>query len=96
MEDINKKFFCYKGKPLVRSGNTIYYGSMTDAYVVMLQILDTKEAEGVTLPGNVVVQLMRTAKNIPIKDMIVKKSEKKGLYQALDIADVWLTRALAE
>lgn len=96
MEDINKKFFCYKGRPLVRSGNVIYYGSMLDEYVVMLQILNTKEEEGVTLPGTVMVQLMRTAKNIPIKDMIVKKSEKKGLYQALDIADIWLTRALAE
>ena len=95
MEDVEKKFFCYKGKPLVRSGNVIYYGSMLDDYVVMLQILSTREQDGVKLPDTVVVQLMYTDKNIPLKDMIVKKSEKKGLYQALDIADIWLRRALA-
>lgn len=96
MEDINKKFFCYKGKPLVRSGNVLYYGSMMDDFVVMLQVLDSKEENGVKLPNTVVVQLMHTDKNIPLKEMIVKKSEKKGLYQALDIADIWLTRALAD
>ena len=96
MEELDKKFFCYKGKPLVRSGKTIYYGSMLDDYVVMLQIMDEKESNGVKLPNNIVVQLMRTDKDVKPQDIVVKKSEKQGLYQALDIADVWLRRALSE
>lgn len=96
MEDVNKNFFCYKGKPLVRSGNTIYYGSMLDDYVVMLKMLSSKEENGLKMASNVVVQLMRTDKNVKPQDMIVKKSEKESLYQALDIADIWLTRALSE
>ncbi|MEG0691496.1 MAG: hypothetical protein RR444_00235 [Oscillospiraceae bacterium] len=96
MEDLNKKFFCYKGKPLVRNANTIYYGSMLDDYVVMLQILDTKKSDDMELSNNILVQLMRTGKNVKPQDIIVKKSEKVGIYNALDIADIWLTRALAE
>ena len=96
MENLNEKFFCYKNKPLVRNGNILYYGSMLDDYVVMLQILSNEEKSGIQMANKVVVQLMRTDKNIKPQDMIVKKSEKDSLYQALDIADIWLTRALSE
>ncbi len=96
MAEINEKFFTYKGKPLVKNGNTIYYGSMLDDYVVMMQILDTKQAGDMTLTNNVLVQLMRTKKDIKPQDMVVKKSEKTGMYSALEIADIWLTRALTE
>lgn len=96
MNELDKKFFCYKGKPLVRCGNTIYYGSMLDEYVVMLQIQDTKKEAGVDLPNNILVQLMRTDKSTKPQDIIAKKSEKTGLYNALEIADIWLERAIAE
>ena len=32
----------YKGKPLVRKDNELYYGNMTDPYVLYLQIMTTK------------------------------------------------------
>lgn len=32
----------YKGKPLVRKDNELYYGRMTDPYVLRMQILSTK------------------------------------------------------
>lgn len=44
----------------------------------------------------VTVQLMYTDPNIRTRKQIVKTSEKEGLYLAMDIADAWLTRALAE
>ncbi len=96
MPNLNDKFFCYKGKPLVKNGNTIYYGSMMDDFVVMLQVLDTKKVGDMTLSNNILVQLMRTGKDVKPQDMVVKKSEKSGLYSALEIADIWLTRALTE
>lgn len=92
----NNKFLSYKGKPLVRSGNTIYYGSMLDDYVVMLQIKNKKTENNVELPNEILVQLLRTGKDVKPQDMVAKKSEKVGLYNALDIADVWLERALSE
>ena len=92
----NSPFFTYKNKPLVRCGNTLYYGSMKDPYVVMMQILGTKEENGRKMAQDVMVQLMRTGRDVKPQDMVVKKSIKQGLYAAMDIAEVWLTRALAE
>ena len=94
MGEATSPFFMYKDKPLVRSGNTLYYGSMQDPYVVMLQILGTKEEHGRPMAQDVMVQLMRTGRDVKPQDMVVKKSVKKGLYAAMDIADIWLTDAL--
>jgi arginyl-tRNA synthetase len=88
------KFPQYKGLPLVRSGNTLYYGNMFDPYVVMLQIMSTTEKDGIKMADKVSVQLLSTDPDIPITDKVIKKSEKPGLYAAMDIASIWLTRAL--
>ena len=41
----------YKGRPLVRSGNTIYYGSMGDKCVAMLQIMDSSSKKDLEVAG---------------------------------------------
>ena len=87
-------FLLYKGRPLVRSGNTLYYGNMTDPCVVMLQILSTKPVGDMTMADKVQVQLMSTDSELRMKDRILKKSEKTGLYNAMDIGVIWLERAL--
>ena len=94
MAEKKNDFLTYKGKPLVRSGNTIYYGDMNDDYVIMMRILSSKEFGDTDLASKVSVQLVNTDPNVSIKEKIVKTSEKKGLYAAMDIADSWLTRAL--
>lgn len=92
----NAQFPTYKGKPLVRSGDTIYYGSMKDKYVIKMDIMTKKKMGDLELADKVIVQLMYTDPEIRTRKQIVKTSEKNGLYLALDIADAWLTRALAE
>ena len=90
------KFPTYKGKPLVRCGDVIYYGSMKDKYVVKLEIKSKKKVKDMDVADRVTVQLMYTDPNIRTRKQIVKTSETEGLYLAMDIADAWLTRALAE
>ena len=85
-------FLTYKGKPLVRSGDTIYYGNMADEYVVMLEVKSKKESGGMEIADKVSVSLMSTDPNA--KEKIAKKSEKNGLYNAMDIGAIWLERAL--
>ena len=89
-----EKFFEYKGRPLVRSGNTIYYGDMNDAYVVCLTIKNAEEYKDITLAGDITIQLLATDESLSPKDRIVKKSEKKGLSTALDLGATWLERQL--
>ena len=85
----------YKGRPLMRKDNLIYYGSMADSHIVMLQILETKKVGDAEIASRVSVQLQLTDPAAKSRDRIVKKSEKPGLYAALDVGCVWLERALA-
>ena len=89
-------FPTYKGKPLGRCGDTIYYGSMQDKYVIKMDIKSKKKVGDLEVADKVTVQLMYTDPEIRTRKQIVKTSEKPGLFLALDIADAWLTRALAE
>ena len=85
----------YKGRPLMRKDNLVYYGSMADEFIIMLQVLETKEMNDLNLATKVSVQLQRTDPNCKARDRVVKKSEKEGFYTALDVGCVWLERALS-
>jgi hypothetical protein len=85
----------YKGRPLMRKDNLIYYGSMADSHIVMLQILESKKVGDQDVASKVSIQLQLTDPNARSRDRIVKKSEKDGLYTALDLGHIWLERALA-
>ena len=85
----------YKGHPLRRKDNLIYFGSMADKYIIMLQILDTKKIKDMDVATRVSVQLQLTDPDLKSRDRVVKKSEKESLYAAMDVASVWLDRALA-
>lgn len=90
------KALIYKGYPLRRKDNLIYYGSMTDKYIIMMQILESKNVGDLPVATRVAVQLQLTAPDARAKDRIVKKTEKDGLYSAIDVGAVWLARALAQ
>ncbi len=93
---IKSEFPTYKGRPLVRCGDTIYYGSMKDKYVIKMEIKSKKEVGGEQIADKVTVQLMYTDSTIRTpRKQIVKSSEKNGLYLALDLAEAWLERNLA-
>ena len=79
----------YKGHPLMRKDNLIYYGSMADSHIVMLQVLETKKVNDLDVATRVSVQLQLTDPTARSRDRIVKKSEKDGLYTALDFGCVW-------
>ena len=83
----------YTGKPLVRSGNTLYYGNPAENYVAMLKILTNREDEQKTAE-RVLVQILSTDETLPPKERVIKKTEKTGLYEALHIASIWLERSL--
>lgn len=90
------QFLTYRGKPLVRCGNMIYYGNMNDPFVIMLQIMNTKKQGEVDVPDRILIQLLNTDPDCRPKERIVKKSEKHGLYNAMDIGTIWLERALGK
>ena len=86
----------YKGHPLRRKDNLIYYGSMADKYIIMLQVMDNKKVDDdLSLATKVSVQLQLTDPDLKSRDRVVTKTEKDNLYAAMDVAAVWLERALS-
>ena len=85
----------YKGHPLRRKDSLIYYGSMAEKYIIMLQILDQKKDKDMDVATKVSVQLQLTDHDLKSRDRVVKKTEKDSLYAAMDVASVWLDRALS-
>jgi len=85
----------YKGHPLRRKDNLIYYGTMAEKYIIMLQILDTKKVDDLDVATKVAVQLQLTDPDLKSRNRVVKKTEKDSLYTAMDVATVWLDRALS-
>ena len=90
-----KEGLMYKGHPLRRVDNLIYYGTMAEKYIIMMQILNTKKEQDMEVATKVSIQLQLTDPELKSRDRVVKKSEKDSLYAAMDIATVWLDRALA-
>lgn len=88
-----QEFFKYKGLPLVRNGNVIYFGNMSDDYVVMLTILGTEKKGDLDVANKVRVQLISTDPNASATELIAKTSERNGLYDALDVGSIWLERS---
>ncbi len=100
-----KKELEYKGHPLRRKDNILYYGSMADKYIIMMQILESKDVQAadggsvedaLKVASKVSVQLQLTDPAVKSRDRVVKKTEKESLYAAMDVASVWLERALAQ
>ena len=89
------KGLTFKGRPLMRKDNIIYYGSMADSHIIMIQILDYKTVGDTEVANKVSIQLQVTDPNVKGRAQIVKRAEKTGLYTALDLGAVWLERALA-
>ena len=94
-KNVKSEGLLYKGHPLRRIDNLIYYGSMADKYIIMMQILETKKEKDMDVASKVSIQLQLTAPDLKSRDRIVKTSEKNSLYAAMDIAEIWLNRALS-
>ena len=90
---MEQNFYTYKGYPLVRNKNTIYYGYMSDPFVIMMQIMSTKNENGNEIADKVKVYKMSTDPNADPLKAFVNTVERDSLFEALDLAEAWLERA---
>jgi hypothetical protein len=85
----------YKGKPIYRQGDKIYYGNLDDKYILVLDILEKKAAEGIDVATKVRMQIQDNSGD-SIGGKVFRQSEKDNLYKALDIGEWWLSSAIDE
>lgn len=87
---VDGKYLEYKGRPLVREGDTICYGDMNEKCVLILEILSYKKEDGKDLPDNVFIQVVDT-KN---QSNILRQGSEKGLFEAFELGLIWLEHEL--
>lgn len=95
-ENNNEFPLVFKGRPLMRKDDTIYYGSTTDKFIIKLTVLTSEKKGDMPVASKVRVELQLTDPEISSLDRVTKTTEKDGLYNAMDIASIWLERALTQ
>ncbi len=89
-ELVGGKYLEYKGKPLVREGDTICYGDMSDKYILILEIMSYKKTEKGDLPDKILIQVVESAN----QSNIIRQGSKSGLYEAFNMGLIWLEHEL--
>ena len=85
-------FLSYKGRPLVRSGNVIFYGNLNDKNVVMMQILASSPDGDIEKSTRISVELQNNDPEAKPNERVIQKTEKKSMADAMEIATIWLER----
>lgn len=89
-----KKGLTYKGKPIHRVGDRIYYGNLEDKYILVLDIVEkTAHNDQLEIASKIKVQLMDNTGKIG-EGQVYRKAERTDLYHAFDIGEWWLKDAL--
>ena len=81
------EFLEYKGRPLVRQGDDIFYGDMSEKFYIYMMVMSEKETPSGDLPEQIMVQLCESSTKIPKNQKIVV-----GFKEAFEFADAWLER----
>jgi len=68
---------------------------MSERFVIRMQIKSKKTVGDMEIADKVAIQLMCTDPDLSPRKQLIKASEKNGLFLAIDIADIWLERALS-
>ena len=87
---VGGKYLEYKGKPLVREGDTICYGDMDDKCILILEIMSYKKTPEGDVPDKILIQVV-DPKN---QANIMRQGSKDGLYEAFNLGLVWLDHEL--
>ncbi len=87
---VSGKYLEYKGRPLVREGDTICYGDMEEKFILMLEIMSHKKTDSGELPDKILIQVVES-KN---QSNIVRQGSKSGLFDAFSLGVIWLEHEL--
>ena len=89
---VDGKYLMYKDRPLVREGDTICYGDLTEKYILIMEIFSYKTEEGVQVPDKILVQVVESED----QNKIVRQGEQNGLFKAFGLGLIWLEQALGK
>ena len=86
-----KNIFTYKGKPMVRRGDVIYYGDLSEKYIIIFTIKSKKKVGELEVADSISVDLCTNGTG---KNKVLRSVNRESLYEAIDIAEFWLQDAI--
>ena len=87
------KLLTYKDKPIYRQGNKIYYGDLSERLILVMEIVETEEKNGIQLTKKVKFHVQDNTGELG-KGVNYRTGERDNLYEAFDIGAWWLQDAL--
>ncbi len=87
---VNGQYLMYKDRPLVREGDTLCYGDLSEPYILVMEIMSYKEENGEQLPDTILIQIVESED----QNKIYRQGTKNGLYEAFGYGVIWLEQAL--
>lgn len=90
-----KKVLTYKGKPVYRKGNKLFYGNLEDPLILMLEIAETKKVQNINVATKVKFSIQDNNVDEIGTGTNYRSGEREDLYKAFDIGAWWLQDALA-
>lgn len=88
-------YMMYKDKPLIRVGDVVYYGNLEDPYLISLTINKKETVKDLEIGTDVAIALVENDGKLK-KPKILRSARREGLYQALDVGEIWLEDALEQ
>lgn len=89
------KEFTYKGKPVYRKGNMIFYGDLSKDLILVLEIDESEKLGDYNIAKKVKFHIQDNTGEIG-KGVNYRSGERDNLYEAFDIGTWWLQDALDE
>ncbi len=90
-----EKGLTFKGKPVYRKGNTIYYGDLSKDLILVLEIEENEKKGEYDIAKKVKFHIQDNTGEIG-KGVNYRSGERENLYDAFDIGSWWLQDALDE
>lgn len=86
-------YMMYKEKPLIRVDDVVYYGNLEDPYLIMLTLDKKEPLKDLQIATEVGIALVENDGKLK-KPKVLRSAKREGLYQALDVGEIWLEDAL--
>ena len=84
----------FRGRPVVRRDNSIYYGFIDDKFIAKLTVKETEDINDIKVSTKINVQLITNNTHLTGNERMIMMKTREGIYEALDLAAVWLDDAL--
>ncbi len=80
----------YRDKPLLRDGNTLYYGDFSENFIVRFTILESEKVNDLDMAKKIIIELLEKNGDDIKSAKLTKKAERTSMWAALDIGIYWL------